>query len=241
MKKFMFLVLVLGICAMASADIATITVVRDSSGATSTVARMLYTGGQVDYDYPNSWMQIGDHINGANHYSDGMSKYDLPAVILPSYTINSVTLQGTFNGAGDWDDTGKQYVRLEKYNFDNSTIPILLADAPDNANTSYVTTLELSGYATNYVLGDAALTAAVAADIAAGYDFTGLTWQMSDPSGNAIANHGEFSIPELNDAVYATGFASWVSHEMVIDYTIPEPATMALLALGSAVLLKRKK
>ena len=135
MKKLMYvLMLSMFLSVVASADIATIPVVRDASGATATVARMRYTGTQIDYDYPGSWMMVGDHIHGANHYSDGITKYDIPAEILPSYIINSVTIEGYFHtnvAFGGWDGTGNTYIALSKYNTDNSSIPITLADTID--------------------------------------------------------------------------------------------------------------
>lgn len=256
MKKLMCLWLVLAMSAVVSADIVRTECVRDGSGATAEVARMRYTGSQIDYDYPNSWMFVGDHLHGASHMSDGITKFDLS--VLPalgageSFVINGVTLEGYYDATGSYDSGGGDnnvYVRLEKYTFDNSSIPILLADAPDNAATAYVTTLVFDSGQTQYYFNDPAVLAGVAADIAAGYAYTGLTWQIARPDGTAIPNGGEPSGTDpTKSEIYRIGFPGWEwgalldSPALVIDYTIiPEPATMALLALGSALLLKRKK
>ena len=225
-KRDMFLTLVAVLCMLGvvSAEIATIPVIRDVTGATATVARMRYTGASIDYDYPGSWMMIGDHLHGANHYSDGITKFKV-AGLIPSDTINSVAIKGYFHENGDWDGTGNTYIALSKYDFDNSAIPITLADTIDGvgglgeAGVSYVTTLTLSGEQ-NYDFADAALTAAVAADIGAGYSYTGFVWRASAPDGTVLNNGSEPHVdwPEVS-AIYMTGFPSWTSIELEIDFT----------------------
>ena len=246
MKKLMCLMLVLGLSAVATADIVTIEVARDVSGATQEFARLRYDGATVDYWVGGSWMMIGDHIGGANHYSDAVTKFNLAAAAIPAgSTINSVTLKGYYHENGNWDGSGNTYMRIEKYTSNNGTVPITLADSPDTAATSYVTTLAFGLGETQYSIVDAALTAAVAADFAAGNTHTSFTWQASDPAGNALANGGVGNYPYGD--IYMIGFPLWEwapSYDipaLVIDYTVPEPATMTLLALGSVALLKRKK
>jgi hypothetical protein len=245
MKRVMCFMLVLVWClpGIAFAEVITETVIIDlvrdlSEPNNQEFARIRYTGATVDYDFPGSWMMIGDHIHGANHYSDGITKFHIgPQGFSDADTINSVTLQGYFHKNGTWDAANGDnnvYMALSKYDNENGALPITLADWPDWVDpcdpcnvgepVTFVTTLSFATETQHYFT-DPSIKAAVLADIAAGYDYTGYVWQASDPCGNVLVNGASNDPCRPESDIYMTGFPGWEwganldSPDLKIEYT----------------------
>ena len=186
--------------------------------ATQTYAQLSYDGSTVDFDGVGGWLMIGDHLNGANHYSDGITKFDIPDEILPSYTINSARIEGYFhvNSGG----LGNVYMGLRSYTFDNTTLPISWADSPDTASMYDVAVLDFDGGERDYWFD---ITADIADKVAAGYDYASYSWWNTDAAGVPRANG-----PEVPPAINMIGFCGWEwgpawdKVALVIDYSLPE-------------------
>lgn len=204
-------------------------------------ARLRYDGFSVDYGPAGDHLMIGDHIHGANHYSDGVVKFDIPDVIQSDNQINSVTYEGYHHVHGSWDG-GSLYMKIQKFTYDNG-LPesptdantITWADSPEDPCNIMEDVAVFKFFDANYYSFD--VTAAVAADIAAGFDYTSWTWQASDPNGMVLQNGAEYvpaNYPEVS-AIYMIGFTCWEwapnldKPALVIDYGFaPDNCTQVL-------------
>ena len=238
MKKLMLMCLVLMLATTAYGVVSRVEVVGGGDPATQEFARLRYDGSSVDLVGP-SWLMIGDHIHGANHYSDGVTKINIPDEIPSSATIISARIEGYFhvNSGG----LGHVYMALMDYAGDENPFdgPITWAsDSPDYVATSLVTVLDFNGGEQNYAFD---ITADIAAKVAAGYDYASYAWQNSDAVGNPTPNGAEVP-PTIN----MIGFCEWEWEPnldkvaLVVEW-VPEPATMILLALGGLVVCRKRK
>ena len=181
-----------------------------------TYAQLSYDGFSVNYT--GSWLMIGDHLHGANHYSDGITKFDIPDGILPGATINSARIEGYFhvNSGG----LGHVYMGIKTYTFDNDVFPITWADSPETASMYDVAVLDFNGDEGNYWFD---ITADIAAKVAAGYDFASYSWWNTEPNGVPRENGAEVP-PTINMIGFCgSDLGPAIDHPaLVIDYTVPD-------------------
>ena len=165
MMKNLFFTLMLCVCmaTVAHATIARYECVGGGDPNTQTFARLRYDGSSIDLT--GSWLMIGDHIHGANYYSDGITKFDIPDEIGPGYTINSAKIEGYFHVNNG--EINNVWMALRTYAFDNDTLPIDWNDSPDNASmvSGNVAVFDFNGSEADYEFD---ITDDIAAKVAAG-------------------------------------------------------------------------
>ena len=240
MKKLMLMCLVfMFVATSAYGVISRYEVIRSGTTAGNTFAGINYTdNGQMNVT--GSWLMIGDLLSGANHFSDGVTKFDIDDAISPTDTILNAYIEGYFhvNSGG----AGHVYISLQDYDSgDNPGVGVdYNTDSPNVVGTTPFAILDFDGGEKNYQFD---VTANIAAHVAAGADWASYAWQVSDAAGNVKANGAE--VPPIYNAI---GFCNWDwdpaglldSPALVIEW-VPEPATMVLLALGGLVACRKRK
>ena len=240
MKKLMLMCLVFMFVATAAyGTISRYECVRTGTAAGNTFAGLNYTDDGT-INVTGSWLMIGDLLSGANHYTDGVTKFDIPDEIPSTATIISAHIEGYFhvNSGG----SGHVYMSLRDYDAGENAGPGIdyYTDSPNVVATTQVALLDFDGGEKNYFWD---ITADIAAKVAAGYDWASYAWQAANPPGVIIPNGGEF--PPVYQAI---GFCNWDwdpagrldSPALVIEW-VPEPATMVLLALGGLAVCRKRK
>jgi hypothetical protein len=249
MKKLMLMCLaIMFTTSVASAYIAESVCEDTGDPNTQSYARLRYDGSTVNWVSDPAHvihLVVGDHLHGVNHYSDGVTKYDIPDEIPQDATITSAKIRAYqhVNNSG----MGSLYMALEGYMDENPfDSPISFAsDSPDHVSTYLVSVLDFYDGEQIYEFD---ITADIAAKVAAGYDWASYAWQHCDAQGNVTPN-GPAVPPDISmvglglvDPLdeYNLPQEDYPRPTLIIEY-IPEPATMVLLALGSLVICRKRK